>query len=105
VDHIIQDILDNASFLFFLQALPEIDRNQLFDSRKLLIFFGKSSNSNTFPNGGKSETEISRILEQKSPSISDLNQEAQPEQVRKGTQIALKISSRPSWLKSEREFC
>ena len=58
-----------------------------------------SSNSNTFQSGGNSETEISRVSEQNSPSMSDLKQ-----QVRKGTQgsqIALKIpsggdSSRPS---------
>jgi hypothetical protein len=68
-----------------------------------LLFGGPqlaSSNSNTFQSGGNSETEISRVSEQNSPSMSDLNQ-AQPEQVRKGTQIALKIpsggdSSRPS---------
>ena len=66
-----------------------------------LLFGGPqlaSSNSNTFQSGGNSETEISRVSEQNSPSMSDLNQ-AQPEQVRK--QIALKIfsgsdSSRPS---------
>ncbi len=67
-----------------------------------LLFGGPqlaSSNSNTFQSGGNSETEISRVSEQNSPSMSDL-----PEQVRKGTQgsqIALKIpsggdSSRPS---------
>ena len=67
-----------------------------------LLFGGPqlaSSNSNTFQSGGNSETEISRVSEQNSPSMS-----AQPEQVRKGTQgsqIALKIpsggdSSRPS---------
>ena len=71
-----------------------------------LLFGGPqlaSSNSNTFQSGGNSETEISRVSEQNSPSMSDLNQ-AQPEQVRKGTQgsqITLKIpsggdSSRPS---------
>ena len=67
-----------------------------------LLFGGPqlaSSNLNTFQIGENSETEISRVSEQNSPSMS-----AQPEQVRKGTQgsqIALKIpsggdSSRPS---------
>ena len=70
-----------------------------FAMLSLRLLFGgpqlASSNSNTFQSGGNSETEISRVSEQNSPSMSDLNQ-AQPEQVRKGTQgsqIALKIPS------------
>ena len=66
-----------------------------------LVFGGLqpvSANSNTFQNEGKSQTEISRVLEQKSPSMKDFNQEGsvQPEQVLKGTQgaqTALKIPS------------
>ena len=66
-----------------------------------LLFGGPqldSSNSKTFQSGGNSKTEISRVLEQKSPSMKDFNQKGsvQPEQVLKGTQgaqTALKISS------------
>lgn len=63
-----------------------------------LLFGGQqlaSSNSNTFQSVINFETEIFRVSEQNSPSMSDLNQE-QPEQVRKntqGSQIALKIPS------------
>lgn len=63
-----------------------------------LVFGGSqlaSANPNSFEHGGKSQPEISRVLEQKSPSMRDFNQEGsvQPEQVKKGTQIALKIPS------------
>ena len=57
--------------------------------------FGEPIQSYCFRENSQPKTEISRVLEQKSPSMSDLNQ-AQPEQVRKGTQgsqIALKIPS------------
>lgn len=96
-----------------------LEKGKLSGSTMLILhlLFGgpqlASSNSNTFQSGGNSETEISRVSEQNSPTMSDLNQ-AQPEQVRKGTQgsqIALKILSegrfestkqvRP-WLKSKR---
>ena len=68
-----------------------------------LLFGGSqlaSANPNSFQNRGNSQpkTEISRVLEQKSPSMRDFNQEGstQPEQVLKGTQgaqTALKIPS------------
>ena len=68
----------------------------------LRLLFGEpqlasaSSNSKTFQSGGNSKTEISQVLEQKSPSMNDFNQKGsvQPEQVLKGTQeaqTALKI--------------
>jgi hypothetical protein len=65
----------------------------------LRLLFGEpqlaSSNSKTFQSGGNSKTEISRTLNQESSMIADFNQEgsAQPEQILKGTQTALKIPS------------
>ena len=47
----------------------------------LRLLFGEpqlasaSSNSKTFQSGGNSKTEISQVLEQKSPSMRDFNQE------------------------------
>jgi len=71
----------------------------------LRLFFGgpqlDSSNSKTFQSGGNSKTEISRVLEKE--SFRHQEGSAQPEQVMKSSQTALKIphggdgnSSQPS---------
>ena len=76
---------------------PRGRKRKLFASAMLILrlLFGglqsasASSNSKTFQSGGNSKTEISRTLDQESSMIG----RAQPEQVLKGTQTALKIPS------------